>query len=206
MFKTTEAGLEKEAKQWDMGDSCLEDCGPPSIVRGKHDNSQAIMYQIVEEMIDYGMSYDVTTLSVYRSVAFAFRPEERISGLSWSIHRDAGNPAMLKKIMNAAKGLEKKLTRKLTIELKALIEKEEERKKPPPPVTGEVVLKASIMIDNAIDSIGDIAKVKWRLGDEERTAAGESLMSLANKLIDLYQTICPDRSNLKVIGGQDAER
>lgn len=128
-FKTTELVIKNENQQWEIGDSLIEDCGSPSS-HGVKDNSQAIMYQIAEELEDHGVSRTVMSLSQLRLVAYNFPVAQRNARLSWSVHRTAETPEMLAEIVRMAG--KRKLTTRFTEELKGVIERqkaEEARKK-----------------------------------------------------------------------------
>jgi hypothetical protein len=89
--------LAHERRQFEIGDAILEELGPPQAEY--HDGSYERLGEIVAELAEHGVHYDVAYLNRMRKVAYEFPAAARRNELSWYCHLEAGNPAMLERIL-----------------------------------------------------------------------------------------------------------
>jgi hypothetical protein len=89
--------LAHERRQFEIGDAILEELGPPQVEY--HDGSYERLGEIVAELAEHGVHYDVAYLNRMRKVSHEFPAAARRNELSWYCHLEAGNPAMLERIL-----------------------------------------------------------------------------------------------------------
>ena len=92
-----------------IGDAVILECGPPAS-NGVNNGSEAKLEALQEVLRDKGFDVSLVYLRQLRDVAHTFKLDNRLSGGSWTVHRDAGHPEDLRAAWKAAQSDGKKLT------------------------------------------------------------------------------------------------
>jgi hypothetical protein len=100
---------------WALGDALIKDCGHEeegscqiSGMRTKaHNGSKATLETAVGELEARGINYEANTLRQIRDIAITFKKADRIEGLGFWAHGEAGNPTILQWIMRTVPKREK---------------------------------------------------------------------------------------------------
>jgi hypothetical protein len=104
-------GLLSQAR-WDLGDALIAECGAPGD-NGVRTGAYKLLKQAASVLKKEGLSYHFDHLRDLRQVAHQFPAGDRSPAeASWTVHRAAGSPDKLRKIIDAAKAANKPLTRK----------------------------------------------------------------------------------------------
>jgi hypothetical protein len=181
---------EQDSIQFELGDILVAEFGeapPPDTRDGTRNSLLAFSDDLAEE---YDIHMEVGSLAALRVVATNFPTESRDSVCSWSIHRIAGKPEMLKMIKSKALKLEQRLTVALTGELRKVIEEE---------LKGVTADKITEIIESLSFWLKNWERVKFKLGEVQRTSVNENLVVLQNDISEFFKKPGSNRSHLKAV-------
>lgn len=102
------AETHKNKDLWAIGAALIKDCGgdddtaPARTRAGRHNGSTATLDIAAEELQALGYDYSAGTLRNIRDVTVAFPVKDRIPNLSFWLHSECGNPALLQWVLKNA--------------------------------------------------------------------------------------------------------
>jgi len=113
-----------EKCQWRIGDALVDEI--PLAKTNENNDAYGELEECQEELEAQGLAIQLNTLIAYRRTANAFPPNTRISGVSWTVHREAGSPEMLAAILKVTG--KKKLTKERVVQTKDVVEQHQARR------------------------------------------------------------------------------
>jgi hypothetical protein len=87
--------------QWALGDALVEEIGEPA-EKGVRNKSKQKLERLQDQLKKHGVDYGAEHLRDLWYVAHHFPPEDRSTGIGWTLHRKAGTAEILKQAMEAA--------------------------------------------------------------------------------------------------------
>jgi hypothetical protein len=115
--QTLAAAKKHDVSLWELGAALEKEC--PVGESGVDNQSGSKLTQCSEELKRHGLEYTPASLHRIRTISKAYPNATRVAPLSFAVHRAAGTPDMLEKIVARAAG--EPLTEKRAKEIKAEI-------------------------------------------------------------------------------------
>jgi hypothetical protein len=99
-----------ESALWDMGDYLIEVAGKWRGQNGERDGSMTKIEEVSAELAANGYpDYSVNFMLQLRQTATTFATSDRVRGVSWTAHYEAGTPKMLQAVIDAAEAQGRKI-------------------------------------------------------------------------------------------------
>lgn len=123
------AAMQGENALWELGDEIIKAIGeraPEDYKPGSRDGSREKLKEIAAELVTVGIElYDEKSLAEARVVASTFKGSDRIKNVSFTAHKRAGSPHILRAAMVYAEETGKRLSTRLIDDFKKRLAAEE---------------------------------------------------------------------------------